>query len=109
MQAAERTLHNDEGPVRQLCGPENDRPRRSPSEKAPPTEDPAAHRHPAPVRLREAHPRQAGKVLHEEQRRARADRRGPREHDAMIAVVSLLVCSFFLSSRMHAARLVNQM
>lgn len=64
----QRPLHHDERPVCQLRGPEDDRRLGAEPEEGVDPQDPALRDPPPQVSLREAHPGQAGEVLHEEQR-----------------------------------------
>ena len=64
-QASQRPVHDDERPVRQLRGPEDDWRGGAAAEKDAHVQDPTAHGHAAQVHVRQAHPGQAGEVLHE--------------------------------------------
>ena len=64
-QAPDGAALHDEGPVCQLRRPENDRRGRAAAEEVADVQHPAAHVHPAQVHVRQAHPGQAGEVLHE--------------------------------------------
>ena len=63
--------HHDEGPVRQLRGPEDDRRGGDQPAQDPDAQDPATHLDAAEVHVREAHPRQDGEILSQEQHRPR--------------------------------------
>lgn len=64
----QRAARDDEGPVRELRGAEDDRRSRADAAQGADAQDPAAHRVAAQVHLRQAHNRQAGEVLHEDAR-----------------------------------------
>lgn len=114
-------IHHDEGPVRQLCGAEDDRRGRAhtaqdrhaqgsvlcacvcPSSRlsvlasvtvlpALPRADPAPHRHFEEVHLRQAHPGQAREVLHEERSGPGLDLRPPQRHHVMPPVFTGAAC-----------------
>lgn len=71
---------DDEGSVRQLRGPEDDRCERADAAQDPHAQDSAAPQLAAQVYLRKAHNRQAGEVLHEGARIHQLYRRGARPH-----------------------------
>lgn len=61
----QRAPRDDEGPVRELRGAEDDRRGRAHAAQGADAQDPAARRLAPQVHLREAHHRQAREVLHE--------------------------------------------
>ena len=67
--------HHDEGPVRQLRRPEDDRRGWDQSAEDPHAQDPTSLLHTKEIHLREAHPGQGGEVLPQEQH-------GPGTHRA---------------------------
>lgn len=73
---------DDEGPVRELRGAEDDRRERAESAQDPDAQDPATPKLAAEIHVREAHHRQAGEVLHEGARLDGLHRRGARPHRA---------------------------